>query len=81
MAVEINGTMDGTLNIKRCYMPGITVADHCPKCSTPWERDMEDHYISYPRVGVPHDVRGHCQECGHQWPVMVILRVTVEPAP
>jgi len=68
---------------KRTYVPGVVLKDTCPKCKTPWEMDLADQYLSHPIVGKPHNVGGYChnEDCGHEWPVMVIVRLTIEAAP
>jgi hypothetical protein len=81
--VAIEGTCEGVQLEKRFYLPGITIKSKCPKCGTPWERDMGGDYLSYPTVGQPSNAYGYCrnEECEHEWPVMVIVRVTLEAAP
>ncbi len=73
--VTIEGTCEGAELDKRTYLPGIIIRSVCPKCGEPWERDL-----SYPEVGKPVDANGFCGKCEHEWPVMVVLRLTVEPA-
>lgn len=78
--VTITGTMKGELDVKRFYMPGVKIKCKCPACGAPWEMDMALDYLSYPSAGKPTNASGYCGKCEHEWPVMVIVRVTVEAA-
>ena len=68
---------------KRTYLPGVMLKSTCPKCGTPWTKDLGSDYLSYPVVGKPHNAYGYChnEACEHEWPVMVIVRLTIEAAP
>lgn len=66
---------------KRTYLPGIEIYATCPKCGEEDVRDMAHSYLSYPKVGQTIDARGVCGNCDHEWPVLVVLRLTLEPAP
>lgn len=79
--VEIVGTCKGVELDKRTYLPGVVIKSTCPNCGEPWEGDMGDHYLSYPKVDEPAKVYACCQKCEHEWSVMVIVRMTLEPAP
>jgi hypothetical protein len=78
--VEVTGTCEGVELDKRTYLPGVTVKSTCPRCGVPWSRDMGSHYLSYPKVGEPVNVYGYCGSCEHEWPVMVVVRLVLEPA-
>jgi hypothetical protein len=82
MSVEILGTPRESMELsKRTYVPGVVLRSVCPKCMTPWEQDLGRECLSYPTIGEPHNVGGYCSKCQHEWPVMVIVRLTIEAAP
>ena len=78
----IEGECNGAELDKRPYLPGIVIKSKCPKCGEPYEKDMSDDYLSYPRVGTPYELNAYCRndDCGHEWPlgsVVVNLTLTV----
>jgi len=78
---KIEGTVEGaSIDVKRFYLPGVVIKDVCPKCGAPWEHDFGSRYLSYPTVGARVNAGGYCQECDHEWEVMVVLKVSVELA-
>jgi hypothetical protein len=78
--VKATGTMTGAIDAKRFRMPGVEITSKCPQCGRPWRKDLARGYLSDPVVNEPFNAYGHCLECDHEWPVMVVLRVTLEPA-
>lgn len=79
--VVIEGTGAGPTGIKRFYVPGITVRTACPHCGLPWERNLDDRYLSHPTLGEPFDFRFYCDHCNEEWSAKMILRVSLELAP
>lgn len=76
----VKGSCKGVELDKRTYLPGITIKSTCPKCGEPWQRNMKHDYLSYPVVDAPVNAYGYCGKCEHEWPVMVVVRMTLEPA-
>lgn len=68
---------------KRFYMPGYVLKSQCPKCGKGYENDFGDGYLSYPMANRPEVWNCCCQDwdCGGEWTVSVIVRVTLELAP
>lgn len=68
---------------KRCYVPGYVIKDVCPKCGTVAEDDLGTDYLSYPDLNKPMDHGMYCrnEECGGEWTVKIVLRMSVELAP
>jgi hypothetical protein len=64
---------------KRCYMP-YTLAGRC-ECGAEWETDLAEDYLTDAEWDTPVDVRGECDECGREWSVRVVPRLTLEFAP
>lgn len=77
----IEGVCESTELNKRTHLPGIVIKSKCPKCGKPYENDLSDNHLSYPRVGVPYELTGYCYTCNHEWPmgsVVVGLTLTLE---
>ena len=72
-------TVGAELDIKRFYLPGISIVSRCPKCNKEYSKDFSDtkdgHYLSFPNVNVPMEYFMYCDECDHDWPVMVTLKI------
>ena len=69
------------LDVKRLHLP-VKVEMDCPHCGEPWECDLnEDRYMGFPTLGVPEDLYGYCNKCEREFTVMVVLEVTLTPAP
>jgi hypothetical protein len=80
--VKVTGTMQAAeLEVKRFYMPGVEVTATCPKCKREVERDLGDHYLSYPPVGKPFEESMYCDGCDHSWEVGLVLRIELGVAP
>lgn len=82
---RVEGTARGELDVKRCYLPGLTIrsqCSQCPKCGAAYAADLSDQYLSYPKVGEPEGWGCYCSkdDCGHEWEVMLRLDVTLSPA-
>lgn len=81
MALKITPPESGTLEIKRCYIPGLKVETNCPSCGTVLVRDYaHDRYFSYPVINAPSDLWFNCPECDCEWSIRVELRLTLEEA-
>jgi hypothetical protein len=79
-------------NEKRFYVP-CSIFSNCPKCGRETERDLEQHYLSYPGFNTVEAVYFGCYEevededgewsnagCNHEWEEQIVLRVTIESA-
>lgn len=66
------------LDVKRFYLPGVTVSDTCPKCKGHVVEDFGADYLSYPVANVEFEHSMYCQKCDHNWKVDMILRVSLE---
>jgi len=78
--MKIEGTFSGELDIKRCYLPGVTLTDTCKKCGHEVTNDYESEYLSYPKVGTPTEISLYCPTCNFDWRVQVLLNLTLTPA-
>ena len=70
----------GEIDVKRFYIPGTIIQDHCPECKHLNELDLEDQYLSYPKVGEPEGLYFHCDECEHEWQPEIIIEIKVSEA-
>ncbi len=71
------------IDVKRFYLP-VTITATCPKCGATVTRDFEEHYLSYPSTNEPIEEMLYCGGkggCENEWPVSLILRLTLEEAP
>jgi hypothetical protein len=80
--VKVIGTCGGAELDKRQHFPGIVLKSKCPNCGKAWKKDLAGDYLSYPVVGEPTNAYGYCEneKCQHEWPVLVIVQVTIVPA-
>lgn len=72
---------EGNIDVKRFYLPGISLESCCPKCGMKVTRDFGANYISYPVVGKPEPAYMYCEECDEEWRVSLILDISVRVAP
>lgn len=79
MGIRITGMMDGKVEVKRFYLPGIDIITTCPNCG--YEHEWEGDYLSYPDAGIPIDLPCCCLSCEHEWDERVILTIELKPAP
>jgi hypothetical protein len=81
--MQVQGTVKPgiELEIKRCYLPGVSLEGTCPKCGAPYARDCEDDYLSYPTVNEPFKETCYCAKCQHEWKVTLRLTITLEVVP
>lgn len=86
--MKIEHTNDvADLDIKRCYLP-IVITDTCPHCGLSVQKFLSGDYVSYPKLNKPFTINMHhviehddgMRDEEHDWPVQVILRVTMEAA-
>ncbi len=83
---EVKGTAVGKSQVKRFYIPGLSVSDTCPACGNTVVHDLskDPHYIGYPTFGEEFDYGFYCPEdgygkhCGQSWSVRMKLVVTLE---
>lgn len=82
--VTIIGTPKGTIEEKRCYLEGVVISAVCPKCGATTTRDMARDYLSYPIMNVPIEEYMYCGQeggCENEFPIKIILRVSLEASP
>lgn len=84
MAIDPNMVIEGECKgaelDKRTYLPGIFIKSKCPKCGAPYEDDLSDSYLSYPKVGKPHKLAAYCGACEHEWTLgSVVVNFTLTP--
>jgi hypothetical protein len=65
------------IDVKRFYLPGVTLRATCPKCNHPWVHDMAHHYLSYPVANVPFEDNAYCPECEHEWTFRLRLNLSL----
>lgn len=68
------------LGVKRFYLPGVAVESACQMCGAANKTDLGAHYLSYPSIGEPTEVRHLCERCDHSWTTSVVLRLSVRLA-
>jgi hypothetical protein len=72
----IEGTQENIeIDVKRFYVPGVTVCSECYNCGKPKEVNLGADYLSFPVTGKPIPVHFYCGEdaCNSVWEVDVIL--------
>lgn len=88
MKLEIyNDTVPFDTDVKRFRLPAYVIAI-CPECGVEVERYCgDDHYLSYPWANEPFELTmfhdngdDEGEYFHHEWPVKVILRITLETA-
>lgn len=86
---RIEGSCKGAeIDVKRFYVPGVTIHTECPKCGSQKQLDLGDDYLSHPVAGSPERVGFYCESetegpekyCNTEWDVKVILDITVRLA-
>lgn len=65
------------LDVKRFYLPGVTITDHCPSCRKLRHFDGDSEYISNPILNEPEAVTMYCEDCEENWEVDVVLTLVV----
>lgn len=73
------------MDVKRFYMPGVTFKSNCPHCGELQSKDMERHYLSYPKMNSPlqvhfyheteEDAQGRSES--HEWSETIILSIAI----
>jgi hypothetical protein len=71
MEIDITEEID----VKRFYFNG-KLKIKCPECGHEFERDFNDDYLSYPKVG--DALHEYCCECEHEWNSHRIKRMMIE---
>lgn len=77
-----------SMDVKRFYIPGIILSSTCPHCSKIFEKNMEEHYLSYPEANVPIDVHFYHEteedaegnSSSHEWSEKIILSISITKA-
>ena len=66
------------IDIRRFRLP-VVIKSKCPRCSKIVELDLEDQYLSYPKVGRNEEFLYHECDDGEdsEWPVPVRLEITI----
>ncbi|MFW9873718.1 MAG: hypothetical protein ACFFG0_11490 [Candidatus Thorarchaeota archaeon] len=66
------------IEIKRFYLP-IIIEGECPNCNASYKFNLDnDGYLSYPEINIPFEFICNCDECGHDWPIMIQLNLSLE---
>lgn len=73
--LKIEGEINKRLPTKRLYLPGIKLKSLCPNCGESSERDMENGYLEYPKVGEIIEKYFCCDDCNEEWYEKIILKV------
>jgi len=80
--LQIIGSPTGKLDdCKRCYLPGVTIRQTCPKCQHPVIDDLTSHGLSYPVMNAAFSYNMYCRECDHEWKVVLKLNISLEIVP
>lgn len=79
MIITKNNDRGSSVDVKRFYVP-CTARGACPKCQAPFERDFEEHYLSYPTMNSVQIITLYCEKCEHEWGVPMRLDVTLTDA-
>ena len=78
MATITTKSVDNRLDVKRFYLPGVTIKDNCPNCKTECVYDLTDHYLSHPKLNTPEDCVFYCDNCDNDWKIQVRLNLNLE---
>jgi len=62
---------------KRFNLPA-TIDGVCPKCGSPFSKNYEDHYLSYPFTNKDMTEHLYCSHCEHEWNVKIRLTLKLE---
>ena len=68
------------IDVKRMCWPG-SITSTCPNCKHEQVEWGSDRPLGYPTANVPFDFHLCCEECDTEWPVKVILHVSLEVLP
>lgn len=64
-------------DIKRLRAPYI-IKDNCPECKNEIQRDLRDGTcLEYANFEMPEDIFGYCDECEHEWPLLIKVDIIV----
>ncbi len=77
--VKVDNYCKASLDVKRCYLP-IDVTDICSKCNNVIAISLDDHYLSYPVIGMAEPVSFYCDNCHNEWDVDIIISLGVSLA-
>lgn len=70
------------LDIKRFYVPGCKITSKCPKCGATVEKDLGQHYLSYPSLDKPTEVDFYCDDdrggCDNEWTGLVQVSIEIK---
>ena len=81
MPIQISGSPTASpTEVKRFYLPGVTIETTCPACGAVRQAFERHDYLSYPIANEPFEYWCSCGECDHEWTEMVILKITLERA-
>lgn len=66
------------IGVKRFYA-NYLIKSVCPNCNAPWENNLTEDYLSYPKTNTPIEIHGYCGECEVEWSVgFVKVSVVIE---
>ena len=82
MATRVEGIphKGDELDCKRFRIPGVRIESDCPNCGVERTVDLTEHYLSYPKLGVPENFDLYCDECDHEWSVPLVLEISLKVA-
>lgn len=73
-AKQVEGKFD--INVKRFYLP-VVLEVQCPKCGSNATRDFGDEYLSYPFLNTEMNEYIICDECEHEFSLLIELKMFV----
>lgn len=91
MKIKNDDNKSFELNVKRFYTP-FTITDECPNCYKEVIACSPNHYLNYPKINEPTEVRFYCMDCEDEafvdnestiifeWFRKITIRVTAEKA-
>jgi hypothetical protein len=67
------------IDVKRFKLP-VVVKGKCPDCGGQAETDLEEHPLSYPKLGAPENISLYCSKCDEYWEATIIVHMSILPA-
>jgi hypothetical protein len=64
------------VDVKRLYLP-YSVEEDCQKCGVKQTMNLEEDYISYPKIGEEVKLYFCCAECDHEFTRKVKFDVSI----
>jgi hypothetical protein len=78
-AVMVKGQVEpGTpTDVKRFYLPGVSVICKCKTCKKDVQKDFGDNYLSYPTTNEPFSHTMYCSECDGETVIWLKLNLSL----